>query len=67
VIPLVLLVAATVLLYVCLSHWLRRECTVLGLKNEVVVSAHDSTQEIPTLCSKRYGLVGRPDQLIRMG
>ena len=66
-IPLVLLVAAAVLLYVCLSHWLRRERTVLGLKNEVIVSADDSTQGMPTLRSKRYGLVGRPDQLIRMG
>jgi len=67
VIPLVLSVAAAVLLYVCLSHWVRRERTVLGLKNAVIVSADDSTQGMSTLCSKRYGLVGRPDQLIRVG
>ncbi len=66
-IPLVLSVAAAVLLYVCLSHWVRRERTVLGLKNAVIVSADDSTRGMSTLCSKRYGLVGRPDQLIRVG
>src|ERR1700737_3222639 len=31
------------------------------------MSADDSTHGMPTLRSKRYGLVGRPDQLIRMG
>ena len=66
-IPLILLLAAAVLLYVWLSHRVRRERTRLGLKNEVIVSADDSTQGMPTLRSKRYGLVGRPDQLIRMG
>ena len=66
-IPLVLSVAAAVLLYVYLSHWVRRERTVLGFKNEVIVSADDSTQGMPSLRSKRYGLVGRPDQLIRVG
>ena len=66
-IPIVLLVVAAVLLYVCLSHWVRRERTVLGLKNEVIVSADDSTQGMPTLRSKRYGLVGGPDQLVRVG
>src|SRR6266567_4673945 len=67
VIPLLVLVAAAILLYLCLGHWVRRERTVLGLKNEVIVSADDSTRGMPTLRSKRYGLVGRPDQLIRMG
>jgi len=67
VIPLFVLVAAAVLLYVWMSHQVRRERTVLDLKNEVTVSADDSTQGMPTLRSKRYGLVGRPDQLIRMG
>jgi CRISPR-associated exonuclease Cas4 len=67
VIPLILLLAAAVLLYVWLSHRVRRERTRLGFKNEVIVSADDSTQGMPTLRSKRYGLVGRPDQLIRMG
>ena len=65
-IPIILLLVAAVLLYVRLSHRVRRERTVLGLKNEVIVSADDSTQGMPTLRSKRYGLVGRPDQLIRM-
>jgi len=67
VIPLILLLAGAVLLYVWLSHRVRRERTRLGFKNEVIVSADDSTQGMPTLRSKRYGLVGRPDQLIRMG
>ena len=66
-IPLIPLLAAAVLLYVWLSHRVRRERTRLGFKNEVIVSADDSTQGMPTLRSKRYGLVGRPDQLIRMG
>ena len=66
-IPLILLLAGAVLLYVWLSHRVRRERTRLGFKNEVIVSADDSTQGMPTLRSKRYGLVGRPDQLIRMG
>ena len=66
-IQLILLLAAAVLLYMCLSHWARRDRTALSLKNEVIVSADDSTQGMSMLRSKRYGLVGRPDQLIRVG
>jgi len=65
--PLVLLLIALVLLYVCVARWTRGERTALGLNNEVIVSADDSAVGAPTLRSTRYGLVGRPDQLVRVG
>ena len=64
---LILLLAAAVLLYVWLSRWSRAERATLGLDDGVVVSADDSTLGAPLLRSKRYGLVGRPDQVIRAG
>jgi CRISPR-associated exonuclease Cas4 len=67
VIQLILLLAAAVLLYMCLSHWARHDRTVLGIKSETIASADDSAEGMSTLRSKRYGLVGRPDQLIRVG
>ncbi len=66
-ISVVLLLVAAVLLYVLLSHLTRRERSALGINNAVIVSADDSAQGMPTLRSNRYGLVGRPDQLIRVG
>ena len=65
--PLVLLLIALVLFYVCMARWTRGERTALGLTNEVIVSADDSALGTPTLRSARYGLVGRPDQLVRAG
>jgi hypothetical protein len=59
-----LLLIGAVLLYVCLGRWTRRERSALGLSNEVIVSADDSALRTPTLRSARYGLVGRPDQLV---
>jgi CRISPR-associated exonuclease Cas4 len=68
VIALVLLLTgAVVLLYVCLGRWTRRERSAIGLNKEVVVFADDSALGTPTLRSARYGLVGRPDQLVRVG
>jgi len=65
--PLVLLLIALVLLYVWVARLTRGERTALGLNNEVIVSADDSAVGAPTLRSTRYGLVGRPDQLVRVG
>jgi CRISPR-associated protein Cas4 len=67
VIPLVLFLVAAVLLYVFLSHVTRGERSALGLNNEVIVGADDSALGTPTLHSTRYGLVGRPDQLVSVG
>jgi len=64
---LLLLLIGAVLLYACLGRWTRRERSALGLSNEVIVSADDSALGTPTLRSARYGLVGRPDQLVRAG
>jgi CRISPR-associated exonuclease Cas4 len=67
VIALLLLLVGAVLLYVCLGRWTRRERSELGLSNEVIISADDSALGTPTLRSTRYGLVGRPDQLVSVG
>jgi CRISPR-associated exonuclease Cas4 len=67
VIGLVSMLVATVLLYVLLTRWCRREQAAVGLDHETVHSSDDSTAPIPTLRSWRYGLVGRPDQLVRVG
>ncbi len=37
------------------------------MSNEVIISADDSALGTPTLRSARYGLVGRPDQLVSVG
>lgn len=66
-IPLVFLLIAAMLLYACVSRWTRRERAALGFNNEVIVAADDSAMGAPTLRSTRYGLVGRPDQLVRVG
>lgn len=63
---LVLLVAA-VLVYACLSSWSRRERMAVGLDSGFIESTDDSAVRVPTLRSSRYGLVGRPDQLVRLG
>jgi len=65
--PLVLLLIALVLLYICVARLTRGERTALGITNEAIVSADDSAVGAPTLHSTRYGLVGRPDQLVRVG
>jgi CRISPR-associated exonuclease Cas4 len=64
---LVLLLITTLLLYAYLSRWSRRERAEVGLNHETVESTDDSAIPMPTLRSERYGLVGRPDQLVRVG
>ncbi len=64
---LVLLLITTVMLYACLSWWSRRERAEVGLNDETIESTDDAGMSAPTLRSKRYGLVGRPDQLVRVG
>ena len=50
-----------------LSRRARSDRAGLGLRNEVIVAADDSSNPTPTLYSTRYRLVGRPDQLVRAG
>jgi hypothetical protein len=53
--------------YVWVARCTRGERTALGLNDELIVSADDSAAGAPTLRSTRYGLVGRLDQLVRVG
>jgi CRISPR-associated exonuclease Cas4 len=64
---LFILLIASLMFYVFLSRWSRRERTAAGLGNELVEWTDDSPVPSPTLRSERYGLVGRPDQLVRVG
>ena len=64
---LILLLVASLLAYLVLSGWSRRERTAAGLRNETLEWTDDSPVPSPTLRSKKYGLVGRPDQLVRVG
>jgi hypothetical protein len=57
----------SLLAYIVLSGWSRRERTAAGLRNETLEWTDDSPVPSPTLRSKKYGLVGRPDQLVRVG
>ena len=63
----VLLLAAVVLAYVALGAFQRRRRTSIGLSGSTVVAADDSRLGSPTLLSQRLRLVGRPDQLVRIG
>jgi CRISPR-associated exonuclease Cas4 len=65
--PVVVVLILALLLYVSLRHWSRRERTSLGIGSAAIVAADDSELAAPTLRSARYGLVGRPDHLVRMG
>jgi CRISPR-associated exonuclease Cas4 len=65
--PVVVALILALLLYVSLRHWSRRERTSLGIGSAAIVAADDSEPAAPTLRSARYGLVGRPDHLVRMG
>jgi CRISPR-associated exonuclease Cas4 len=64
---LILLLVASLLAYIVLSGWTRRERTAAGLRNETLEWTDDSPVLSPTLRSRKYGLVGRPDQLVRAG
>jgi CRISPR-associated exonuclease Cas4 len=67
VIALIILLVASLLVYIVLSGWSRRERTAAGLRNETLEWTDDSPVPSPTLRSKKYGLIGRPDQLVRVG
>lgn len=65
---LVLLLIGSVVLYVTLNWWSGRERAGVGLRHETVETTDDhGASSMPTLRSARYGLVGRPDQLVRVG
>ena len=63
----VVLILALLLLYMSLRQWSRRERTSLGIGSAAIVAADDSGQGATTLRSAWYGLVGRPDHLVRIG
>lgn len=64
---LLALLVGTVLIYVLLTRWCRRQRAEIGLANEPIHSSDDSAVPALTLRSLRYGLTGRPDQLVRVG
>jgi CRISPR-associated exonuclease Cas4 len=64
---MILLALMCLLLYVALTRWRGHERAELGLGRGRVVAADDTRQGAPTLRSERYGLVGRPDHLVRLG
>jgi Integral membrane protein DUF92 len=45
----------------------RRQQAILGLEDGIVLAADDARLYMPILRSARYGLVGRPDHLLRAG
>jgi len=67
VIVLILLLVIAAGGYVLLGHWDRRQRSRLGLTTGDIIAADDSAWVSPTLRSKRHGLVGRPDHLLRFG
>jgi CRISPR-associated exonuclease Cas4 len=62
-----LLLAIAAGAYVVLGLWGRRQRTRLGLTIGDIVAADDGARVSPTLRSKKLGLVGRPDHLLRSG
>jgi CRISPR-associated exonuclease Cas4 len=63
----VLLLAAGVLAYVALGVLQTRRRNSIGLNASTVLAADDSRIGLPSLRSERLRLVGRPDQLVRIG
>ena len=63
----VLLLAAVVLAYVALGVLQRHRRSRIGLNGSTLLAADDSRLGSPTLRSERLRLVGRPDQLVRIG
>ncbi len=53
--------------YALLGRWSRSERAHVGVSSGTIQTTDDSAERTPTLRSRRYGLVGRPDQLIRVG
>src|SRR5579859_5139866 len=63
----VLLLAAVALAYMALGLLQRHRRSSIGLNDSTVLAADDSRIGSPTLRSERLRLVGRPDQLVRIG
>jgi predicted RecB family nuclease len=63
----VLLLAAVGLAYKALGLLQRHRRSSIGLNDSTVLAADDSRIGSPTLRSERLRLVGRPDQLVRIG
>jgi CRISPR-associated exonuclease Cas4 len=66
-IALLLLLAGCVAVYLVLRGRTRSERRSLGVSDSVIVGADSSRRSMPTLRSRRYGLSGRPDHLVRDG
>lgn len=64
---LVLLLIIVLATYALLGRWSRRERAQVGISSGTIETTDDSAERAPTLRSRLYGLVGRPDQLIRVG
>jgi CRISPR-associated exonuclease Cas4 len=64
---LIIVLAASLLAYIVLCGWSFAKRTAAGLRNETLEWTDDSTIPGPTLRSKKYGLVGRPGPLVRVG
>src|SRR5215472_1821093 len=64
---LVLLLIVALSAYALLSRWSRSGRAQVGLSIGTIETTDDSAERAPTLRSRRYGLVGRPDQLVRVG
>jgi CRISPR-associated exonuclease Cas4 len=63
----VMLLAAVGLAYMALGFLQRHRRGSIGLNDSTVLAADDSRIGSPTLRSERLKLVGRPDQLVRIG
>ena len=64
---LVVLLIVVLAVYAVLGRWSRSERAQVGLSSGTIETTDDSAERAPTLRSRRHGLVGRPDQLIRVG
>ena len=64
---LLALLAVLTALYLLLGRWSRREGQRLGVDSGGIIAADDAYLGMPTLRSERFALVGRPDQLLRVG
>src|SRR5206468_9768164 len=61
------LLALAVVTYVVLRRWATERRRLLGLEDGELIGADDSDLGLVTLRSERLGLVGRPDQILRVG
>jgi CRISPR-associated exonuclease Cas4 len=64
---LITLLAVAIVACVLLRDWTTTARRELGLRVGALVAADDSTLSLSTLRSERFGLVCRPDQILRSG